>query len=191
MPAHMLQDPNLEVQSDFTDVAYDVLRDLLIMEERAEKEQAEQRKLELEWDTEVKRWEAEKKKPKLNDFDKGKIVGDVITPHPSPYALNKLQNFKLVKLFYFTHEGCLDATQHAHTTADDAFGLTKADGFVTLRPVAAFKALRNIVQDEDLTWDQMILAKDNMLNHMEQMGWSVKHVTALVTFFFNIECHPL
>ncbi|KDQ52910.1 hypothetical protein JAAARDRAFT_138055, partial [Jaapia argillacea MUCL 33604] len=131
-----------------------------------------------------------KKKPKLNDFDEQTIVGDTIAPRPSSYAISKLQGFKYVELFYFTREGCLDAFKNAHTTADDALSLTGTDGYVTLRPVAAFKASRNVVRDEDLTWEQMTMGKNAMLQMAEKLGWNAKHITALATFYFNLEQHP-
>ncbi|KDQ53134.1 hypothetical protein JAAARDRAFT_137548 [Jaapia argillacea MUCL 33604] len=165
-------------------------RNLQEAQAQVERDAAEQQRQELEHEAELERCEVEKKKPKLNDFDDKRMVSDAIAPRPSPYAINKLQNFKYVELFYFTPQGCLDAVKNAHTAADDALGLTGTDGYVTLRPIAAYKASRNVVRDEDLTWDQMIMGKNAMLQKAKKLGWSVKHVTALMTFYFNLEQHP-
>ena len=82
-----------------------------------------------------------KKKPKLQPgFDKNKIVSNFITPRPAAFALNKLENFEFVELWYFTDEGCLDASDTHRTVADEAFGLSKVDGFVALKPVASFRS---------------------------------------------------
>ena len=48
--------------------------------------------------------EQKKKKPKIN-----RSVGSFIAPQPLTYALNKLENVKYVKLFYFTHKGFDDS----------------------------------------------------------------------------------
>ena len=78
----------------------------------------------------------EKKRPKINDFDTNSLVGSYITPCPSTYAINKLENFDYVELFYFTCEGCLNAQSNLHTEADDAYGLSKINDFVSLRSIS-------------------------------------------------------
>ena len=101
---------------------------------------------------EEERVEGEKKKLKMKDFDDALSVGNYIAPRPSQYALSRLEDFEYVELWYFTPEGCSDATQLQTTQHDDAFGLTKVDEFVTLKSISSVKASKNVVADADLTF---------------------------------------
>ena len=141
--------------------------------------------------TEVEKKELEKKKPKINDFDENRMADSVITPRPSPFALNKVKNLEYVELSYFTPEGCATAAEESRTTAEEAFGLTRLDGFVALKPVASFRASKNIVKDRDLTWRQMTMGKNSLLHHMNKLGWPEKHINALAHFYFILEDHPM
>ena len=57
----------------------------------------------------------EKKKAKMKDFDDAIAVGNYIAPRPAQYALCRVEDFEYVELWYFTPEGCSDATQHQLT----------------------------------------------------------------------------
>jgi hypothetical protein len=63
--------------------------------------QEEEECLAKEVETENKCLEAEKKKPKMNGFNATASVSDSIAPCPSQYAIQKLNNFKYVELWYF------------------------------------------------------------------------------------------
>ncbi|SRR6266540_2536175 len=154
--------------------------------EEEEARQAEEEKL-----AEAERKELEKKKPKINDFDDDRMADSVIMARPSPFALNKLKNFEYIELSYFTPEGCATAAEESRATADEAFGLTKLDGFVALKPVASFRASKYVTKDKDLSWRQMTMGKNSMLHHMNKLGWPEKHVNALAHFYFILEDHPM
>jgi hypothetical protein len=131
--------------------------------------------------------ECENKRPKINDFDANSLVGSYITPRPSTYAINKLESFDYIKLFYFTREGCLDAQSNLCTEADDAYGLSKIGNFVSFRSISAVRASRNAIQDIDLTWAQMTYAKTSYLQHLGNAGWPKKHIDALAHCFIALE----
>lgn len=134
--------------------------------------------------------ECEKKKAKINDFDTDRSVGSFIAPRPSTYALNKLENFKYVELFYFTREGCLDAQNHQRTEADDTHGLSKVGDHVSFRSISAVRASKNVILDVNLTWNQMSYAKNAFLQHLEKAEWPAKHINALAHFFIRLESSP-
>jgi len=96
--------------------------------------------------------ELEKKRPKINDFDDDKMVEDFVLPCPSQFTLGKLKSFSFTELWYFTEEGCAEAQESSRTLPDDAYGITRVDDFVALKPVTAFKASKNIIPDADLSW---------------------------------------
>jgi len=117
-------------------------------------------RLEDECQKEEERKELEKKQPKINDFDDDKMVGDFVMPCPSQFALGKLKSFSFTELWYFTEEGCSKAQEFL---LEDAYGITRVDNLVALKPVTAFKASKNAIPDADLTWRQMNISKNMML----------------------------
>ena len=157
-----------------------------LMEEEEARRQAEDK-----CEKEEERKEQEKKHPKINDFDESRMVADHVMPRPSKFAISKLKSFSFVELWYFTDEGCAEAQVSSRTQSDDAYGLTKVDDLVVLKPVTSFKASRNVIPDADLTWQQMNLAKNAMLRFMDLCNWPQKHVQSLTHFFFNIELDPM
>jgi len=77
--------------------------------QRLLQEEEEQRLALEQQERENERKEAEKKKPKMNDFNKTAIVDSYIAPRPSQYALRRIEEFEYVELWYLTPEGCADA----------------------------------------------------------------------------------
>ena len=144
-----------------------------------------------EREKEEERKEQEKKRPKINDFDESRMVADHVMPRPSQFAIGKLKSFSFVELWYFTDEGCAEVQVSSRTQSDDAYGLTKVNDLVTLKPVTSFKASHNVIPDADLTWRQMNVAKNAMLCFMDLCNWPQKHVQSLAHFFFNIELDPM
>ena len=84
---------------------------------------------------EDERKELEKKCPKINDFDDNKMVGDLVMPRPSQFAVGKLKSFSFIELWYFTEEGCSEAQETNRTLPEDAYGITRVDDLVTLKPL--------------------------------------------------------
>jgi hypothetical protein len=100
--------------------------------------------------------EAEKKKPKINDFDADLPPPSVIIPRPSQYAIQKQSSFEFVEMWYFSPEGCAEATRHHRSQADDTFGLTASNDVLTIRPVTSIKASKNAQLDHDLTFSEFL-----------------------------------
>ena len=170
-----------------------VQADLAEQEEltRLAEEEEDRRRAEDERLKDEERKEQEKKKPKIGDFDEGRMVSDHVIPRPSQFAIGKLKSFNFVELWYFTDEGCHEAQDSSRAQSDDAYGLTKIDDLVALKPVASFKASRNVIQDADLTWRQMNIAKNNMLRYMDLCGWPPRHSQSFAHFYFNLELDPM
>ena len=156
-------------------------------QQRLMEEEADTCRREEERQEEEERREQEKKKPKINDFDENKMVGDYVAPRPSQFAISKLKSFNYVELWYFTAEGCTKAHELNRVLPDDAYGLTRLDDVVALKPVASFKASRNVIPDADLTWRQLNMGKNTMLRYMEICEWPRKHIDAFTLFYFNLE----
>ena len=133
----------------------------------------------------------EKKKLKMKDFDDATTVGNYIAPRPAQYALRRIEEFKYVELWYFTPEGCADATQSQLTQYDDTFGLTKVDDMVTLKSISSLKASKNVVPDAELSFRQMSMAKNAFIPLMTRYQWTAKSINAFAQFFTQLELHPL
>jgi len=158
---------------------------------RLAREEADRLQAEEECLKEEERQEQEKKRPKMNDFDEGRMVSDHILPWPSQFAIGKLKSFNFVELWYLTDEGCHEAQDSSRTQSDDAYGLTKVDDLVTLKPVASFKASRNVIPDADLTWNQLNVGKNALIRYMEICSWPQKHIQSFAHFYFNLELDPM
>src|SRR5271156_4993890 len=135
--------------------------------------------------------DAEKKKPKMKDFDDATTVGNYIAPRPAQYALRRIEDFDYVELWYLTTEGCSDATQHQLTQHDDAFGLAKVDNMVTLKSFSSIRASKNVIPDAELSFRQMPMAKNALIPLMAKYQWSEKAITAFTQLFTQLELHPL
>jgi hypothetical protein len=133
--------------------------------------------------------ELEKKKPKMNPFRRDLAAPDFLLPQPSSFAINKLENFEYVELWYFTAEGCTDAAHNQRTVAEEAFGLTQKDNFISLKPLSSFRASRNVIKDQDLNWRQFETAKTAFLIHATRAAWPEDHRDALASMWDDLQNH--
>ncbi|KAF7348033.1 Reverse transcriptase/ribonuclease H [Mycena sanguinolenta] len=157
---------------------------------QAREQEAENLRLAAEKEAETERKEAEKKKPKLADFDDNRGVGDRITIRPSPFAVKKLDEFSYIELYYFTPEGCTDAADQQRAVAEEGFALSRTDDALALRPISSFKASRNVIKDVDLTWRQMEMGANGLLEQMTRSKWPTRHTASVATFFYTLTRHP-
>ena len=162
-------------------------------EESLKREQELLRTQEQEREEGRARREAERKKPKINDFDPDAIVPGYIPPRPSSYALNKVKNLKYIELDYFTVKGCAEAQLEREMTSNhDTFGLTRLDNVAVFQPISSLKPSKSIRRDEELEWEEMVIAKNKMLEHMSNSGtWPTTHVKATMMLFIELENHPV
>ncbi|KAH9028915.1 hypothetical protein EDB85DRAFT_2147683 [Lactarius pseudohatsudake] len=115
--------------------------------------------------------EAEKKKPKLNDFDPDRVISDWIEPRPAPYAVNRLNNLEYVELDYFTTKGCIEA-------GADTEGSANLDTSPSPNSMAPYR------------WEEMLQGKNVMLRFMaKSTTWPQAHAQSLAAFFVALELH--
>ncbi|KAH9012070.1 hypothetical protein EDB85DRAFT_1877935 [Lactarius pseudohatsudake] len=143
-------------------------------------------------EAEEQRKEVERKKPKLNSFDPDRVIGDSIEPRPAPYAVNKLNNLEYIELDFFTTKGCKEASADTgRSISHDTLAFAQLEDTITVRPLAAVRSSKNIRNDEDLSWEEMLQAKNTMLRLMAKSAtWSATHAQALAAFFIALELHP-
>ncbi|KAF8267697.1 hypothetical protein EI94DRAFT_1700809 [Lactarius quietus] len=139
--------------------------------ERVALEEEDALRAQHEREAEELRREAEKKRPKLTIFDRSHAGPGWIEPRPAQYALNKLNNLEYVELDYFTIKGCREAVaDERNLVSNDSLGLAQHGDAIALRPLAAQRPTRRIRKDEDLSWGEMLDAKNMMLCFMEKSG---------------------
>ena len=115
-----------------------------------------------------------------------------IEPRPASYALQKLDNLEYVELDYFTVKGCEEAGEDSNkSVSHDTLTFTQIQDTIAIRPMNSLRPSRNIRNDEELSWDELLEAKNNMLHFMAKSGaWPAEHAEALASFFVNLELHP-
>jgi len=156
-------------------------------------EEAEHRRVQLEKENEEKRKEIERKKPKINTFDPHRTIGSFIVPRPSAFALNKLDSLDYVELDYFTTCGCKNAhAEHELSTNHNTYGLMSLGDSLALQPLSSLKPSKGVWRDEDLSWDEMVIAKNNMLHFMSVSTlWPTAHMECIAKFYYALETHPI
>jgi hypothetical protein len=135
-----------------------------VKQDQRAREEEEAQRAQREKEAEEQRREVERRKPKLNPFDPNRQAPSWIEPRPSPFALNKIDSLEYIELDYFLVGECKEAL------ADSS---------------------RNIRSDEDLSWVEMLDAKNTMLHFMAKSGvWLTAHVESMAAFFVALQLHP-
>lgn len=129
----------------------------------------------------------QKKKVIFPDFDLDATIADKIPHHPSPYAVGKIESAEYVELWYFTTEGCKEASKATPTAADDTYGILNTDTGLTLQSIKATKASRNAIADEHLSWEQIMTARHTLITTANRVGWPDKYILSLAQFYMNLE----
>ena len=159
--------------------------------ERQAAAEEETRRVQREEEAQEQRREIERKKPKLNPFDPNLSVGSWIEPRPAQYALKKLKDLQYVELDYFTIRACQEAAADPNRSISlNTFGFTLLENTIALRPLAAQNPSKNIRNDAELSWEEMMDAKNTMLHFMAELGCPRAHAKSLAAFYVTLELHP-
>ena len=161
-------------------------RDRLVCEEA----EAQQRQHEKE--AEDRRKEIESKKPKIDTFDPDRAVSETIDPRPAPYALSKVRNLEYIELDYFMMKGCREAQMDNYKSiSHDTLAFMQLEDTIVIHPLASLRPSKQIRNDEDLSWEEMLGAKNMLLSFMAKLNvWPIPHVESLAVFYVNLELHP-
>jgi hypothetical protein len=159
--------------------------------EQAQAAQEEEEHLVEEAGAEKDHLKTEKKKPKMNGFSTMVTVGNTIAPHPSQYAIQKLNSFEYIELWYFSTEGCKEAIKTLCSIANNMFSLAKHNNQLTIQPSSAFKASRSAISDHELLFSMFQQAKNLFLTQANTAKWPQMHLDALALFFWHLENHSI
>jgi hypothetical protein len=128
-------------------------------------------------------------KPKATfvDFDLDSTVANQIPHQPSEYAVNRIEQIEYVELWYFTNEGCKEASTPTSTAVDNTFSILNTKSGLALQPIKASKASRNAIPDERLSWEQIMMARHTMIATANRVGWIKKLTLAIAQLYINLE----
>lgn len=127
-----------------------------------------------------------KEKTTFPDFDEDIMVDDRIPHLPLRFAINKIKTMDYVDLWYFTTEGCREASQALPTTPE-TFGLLDTKSGIMFQPIDAAKPSKQAIIDEQLSWEQLMTARHTFINMANQAGWPSKHTDAFAEFYIKLE----
>ncbi|KAH9916494.1 hypothetical protein B0H21DRAFT_851814 [Amylocystis lapponica] len=109
----------------------------------------------------------------------------------APYALKRLEKALYLELYYYTNVG-LDAANLAVSSLDDDVMTMQRgeDGIASWVPAVAAKAAKSVVDDQDLTWEQIMEAVPRFITAMESARWDPPRVEMLARFWGALQLHP-
>jgi len=127
-----------------------------------------------------------RKKIAFPDFDLNAVIPSQVPHGPSQYAIGKIEAMEYVELWYFTTEGCRE-TRKTTPIAADTYSPPNTDSGLALQPITATKASPNAVDDEHLSWEQIMTARHNIIATASRAGWPDKHVRSLAELYIVLE----
>ena len=69
--------------------------------------------------------------------------------------------------------------------------ITQLGDSFAFRPVSSLRPSKHVRSNEELSWEEMLEAKNTMLLFMAKSGlWPREHAESIATFFLNLEVHP-
>ncbi|KAF8991586.1 hypothetical protein BDQ17DRAFT_1254794, partial [Cyathus striatus] len=74
---------------------------------------------------------------------------------PAQYAVNKIQAQAHVEMDYITRWGCMCASEGSILSTTYTLGIINENGQIALKVIATVKPLKNIRQDNQLTWREV------------------------------------
>jgi len=131
-----------------------------------------------------------KKCPKMNTVVPGQFVPADLDIQPTTYALSCIESFEYVKLWYFSNEGCADASHAAQSIVSDALMLARDGDALTLQPSAMSCPSTRACKDHDLTFAQFLTAYKCFIQHIIDANWPDVNVASLNGLFTTLEMHP-
>lgn len=121
------------------------------------------------------------------DIDEDAMIDDRVPLLPFRFAIMKIQAMEYVDLWYFTTEGCREASQAAVPTTPDTFGLLNTEAGLTLQPINAAKPSKKAITDEHLSWEQIMTARHTFINMVRQAGWAPHLIQVCAEFYIKLE----
>ncbi|KAH9940249.1 hypothetical protein B0H21DRAFT_812254, partial [Amylocystis lapponica] len=104
----------------------------------------------------------------------------------APYAWRRLEKALFLELYYYTNVGLDAAFRAVSGTNDELMSMQhNEDGSVSWIPA------KTVIEDQDLTWGQIMEAVPRFISAMKQARWDAPRVSILARFWDALQMHPL
>ena len=120
------------------------------------------------------------------EIDEDAMIDNRAPLLPLQFTITKIQAMEYVDLWYFTTEGCKEASQAVPTTPD-TFGLLNTEAGLAFQPINAAKPSKKAIIDEHLGWEQIMTARHTFINMVRQAGWAPHLIQAWAEFYIKLE----
>lgn len=109
---------------------------------------------------------------------------------PSPFALRQLERGDYVPLWYWTNAGLRDALKSFTSSDVDAMSVVQGrDGGASFMPTSQAKGSKQVINDEDLDFEDFVLATSRIVTAMSQSGWPDYRVRMMGEFWMRLQAH--
>ncbi|KAJ7825276.1 hypothetical protein B0H14DRAFT_3468620 [Mycena olivaceomarginata] len=140
------------------------------------------------------RLEAEKKEPRLGEFDAHSAPSTFLQSRISTFAEKKLKNREYCPLWPFTAAGLKEGAAALLSSAEDgsSFSLGRSDGNqLVLQSGPSSNIHKNMVRNENLSEKEFSRGSLRYLKEITAARWPAAHVEALTQFFYALSNHHL
>lgn len=125
------------------------------------------------------------KEPTTVDFDLESKISDRLPQMAARFAIERVQNIDWVQMHYFTSEGTQEAANDPSILLDNSLQLVETENGFMLQHTKSAKPAKHVIEDEDLTWSQLLSARHNIIKATN--GWPDKLKMAHAYFFVRLE----
>ncbi|KAG6879151.1 hypothetical protein C0992_004825 [Termitomyces sp. T32_za158] len=170
-------------------------------QERAEEQRLRERRQREEQEQQAEARQAEEEAVRKEEQRKHKTKYTLLTraPPPStppeilpPYATARLQKGQYVELWYFTNEGLDYALRSSSTVDENAIVQTvDKDRNATWVSAAASRSSKSVIDDRDLSWEQLLIATPRFLDAIQAAQWTEQRQEMMTDLFTRLQAHPL
>ncbi|KAF8878935.1 hypothetical protein BD779DRAFT_1553147 [Infundibulicybe gibba] len=122
-----------------------------------------------------------------------RMISSTLPSRPSQFAINKVQNYEYVDLWYFTPDGYAEAARQAKATDDEGFTLAGGESGerLGLKAMTTASASKNAILDEALPWNVFTDTRQEYLDFLASVEWPERLYADMAAFFARIETHRI
>ena len=107
---------------------------------------------------------------------------------PCQRAISRLKNLEFSELWYFTFAGCQIAKNATLSEEDSMLSITQEDGKIQFKRSSSTASYRHlIVPDKDLSWKDLLQAKNVFLESIAKHGWPEPYLRMFNDFYCKLE----
>jgi hypothetical protein len=93
---------------------------------------------------------------------------------------------------HFIHKGREATATHATALKTETFAITASDSNLTLTPARSSSTPKGfILQNEDLIYGEMSIAKNGLIAYMAKCGWRDENIRPFMDFYILLDTHEI